>query len=53
MKLKTLPFKKEKILSALAQVVAGHCDLKSGVTLMVGPINDGHESHRLPWRLNS
>ena len=41
MKLKTLPFKKEKILSALAQVVAGHCDLKSGVTLMVGPINDG------------
>lgn len=41
MKLKTLPFKKEKILSALAQVVAGHCDLKPGVTLMVGPINDG------------
>lgn len=41
MKYQATIVKKEKNATALAQVVAVHSDLKPGLTLMVGPINDG------------
>ena len=40
MKYQSTVVKKEKNVSALAQVVAAHSDLESGLTMMVGSFDD-------------